>query len=167
MEFKNVFVTVGTTEFQNLIDTVTSPDILQILKRKGCKNLKIQYGSGDCSPSIDDDVIFIECYGYKDSLHDDMSEADLIISHAGAGTCLEALELRKPLITVINDELMHNHQTELAEKLSDEGYSFCCTCSSLSDVLQNSKFDNLKTFIYDNDKKCAAYVEKLLCNKII
>lgn len=95
-----------------------------------------------------------------------MLEANLIISHAGAGTCLEVLELGKPLITVINDQLMHNHQTELAEKLAEEGHSFCCTCNSLQDVLNNSMFDKRKCFIYDNDKKCAMYVEKLLDNKI-
>lgn len=32
MEFENVFVTVGTTRFDNLIKTVTSPNILQVLK---------------------------------------------------------------------------------------------------------------------------------------
>ena len=36
--------------------------------------------------------------------------ADLIISHAGAGSVFEAMALCKPVITVPNAILMHNHQ---------------------------------------------------------
>jgi beta-1,4-N-acetylglucosaminyltransferase len=52
-------------------------------------------------------------------------ESDLVISHCGAGILLECL--RSPGTTnlaVVNDTLMHNHQTELADKLSSEGYIY-------------------------------------------
>ena len=59
---------------------------------------------------------------YINDLKKEISNADLIISHAGAGTILEVLELKKSLITVINQDLMDNHQLELAEKMKSEGY---------------------------------------------
>ncbi|XP_023322724.1 UDP-N-acetylglucosamine transferase subunit ALG13 homolog isoform X2 [Eurytemora carolleeae] len=73
------------------------------------------------------------------SIVPDMMKADLIISHAGAGTCLEALELKKDLVAVVNDSLMGNHQVELAEKLASEGYCDYATLSSLNSVLSNIK----------------------------
>lgn len=136
------------------------------MKDKKCQNLKIQIGAGEIPPNITDDEITLEYYRYKDSLIEDILEADLVIGHAGAGTCLEVLENGKPLITVINERLMGNHQIELADKLSSEGYSICCTCANLGQVIQHSEIDKLKPFIYDNDKRCALYIEKLFDTNI-
>ncbi|XP_044538784.1 UDP-N-acetylglucosamine transferase subunit ALG13 homolog, partial [Gracilinanus agilis] len=47
----------------------------------------------------------------------------------GAGSCLEALEEGKPLVVVVNEKLMDNHQLELARQLHKEGYLFYCSCS--------------------------------------
>jgi beta-1,4-N-acetylglucosaminyltransferase len=51
-----------------------------------------------------------------------MRNADLIIGHAGAGTCMEALSFGKPLLVVVNNKLLHNHQIELAERLANDQY---------------------------------------------
>ena len=42
-----------------------------------------------------------------------------MISHAGAGTCIEVLQAGKTLAVIVNDSLMDNHQVELAEKLAE------------------------------------------------
>lgn len=61
-------------------------------------------------------------FGYRDSIEENIDQADLVISHAGAGTTLQVLRKKKPLIVVVNDKLMNNHQQELADELADNDY---------------------------------------------
>ena len=49
----------------------------------------------------------------------------------GAGSVLETLQARKPLIVVINDLLMDNHQLELASQLAEDGHLYYATCRSV------------------------------------
>ena len=120
-----VFVTVGTTEFEMLVSAVTSKLALEWMVSCGYKKLKIQYGKG-VKPITDTGglPIVIETYDFLPSLDKDMRDADLIVSHAGAGTVMEALRLQKKLIVVINTLLMNNHQTELAAAMSNRGNLF-------------------------------------------
>ena len=80
--------------------------------------------------------ISIEAFAYKQSLEEDMRSADVVIGHAGAGTILEALDARKKMVVVINDNLMHNHQAELAMKMQERKHLVACTCSTLLDTLR-------------------------------
>lgn len=121
----------------------------------------IQIGRG-VEPEVDDDQIAVSYYRMKNSIEDDIKNADLVISHAGAGTCLDVLERKKPLITVINDDLMENHQTELADKLKEDGYSLSCTCSTLTEAIEKINPSTLIPFVYDNDEKCASLIEKFI-----
>lgn len=75
-----------------------------------------------------------------------MKSATLIIGHAGAGTCLESLKLHKPMVTVVNDKLMDNHQTELADRLSELGHLICTTPSQLHKALTNDNLLSPKLF---------------------
>jgi len=54
---------------------------------------------------------------------------------SGAGTALEVLRERKHFLMVINDELMSNHQTELAIALQNEGYLRYCYTNTLADSI--------------------------------
>ena len=69
-----------------------------------------------------------------------------MIAHAGAGTALEVLRKGKPLICVINDDLMNNHQAELAEELSRGGHVLSATPSTLGAVFSEAQFDKLTPF---------------------
>jgi beta-1,4-N-acetylglucosaminyltransferase len=44
----------------------------------------------------------VDWWSYRPSLAEELRAADLVISHAGAGTCLEVLELGKPLVVIVN-----------------------------------------------------------------
>lgn len=68
-----------------------------------------------------------------------MNAADLIISHSGAGSIIEALSLRKILIVVVNTSLQGNHQTELSDVLMEESYCLSTCPSSLLETLASLK----------------------------
>lgn len=65
--------------------------------------------------------IEVEHFRFKPSIRDEMIGADLIISHAGAGSLFESLGHKKKCVAVVNEELMDNHQIELASELHKRG----------------------------------------------
>ncbi|KAL7979959.1 hypothetical protein Chor_004428 [Crotalus horridus] len=107
---KSVFVTVGTTSFDDLIAAVTSPEATQ----------------------------------------------------ARAGSCLEVLEAGKPLLVVINDQLMDNHQLELARQLHKDGHLFYCTCKTLVEMLRSMDLSTLKPFLPGQPEKFAAFLDNVI-----
>jgi len=192
---KSIFITVGTTLFEPLIECISKSSFLNIIASHGYGRLVIQYGKGsnpiigtDIVPSEESqssgtfkasggDSIEWEIYQFKPSLEADMQNADLIISHAGAGSIMEGLALcrernmddsniandndndndnataddakinnaiYKKLVVVINDQLMDNHQMELAEALADRGYLFMLTGPSL--LLKPDVMDRIEAY---------------------
>ncbi|CAB4253077.1 similar to Saccharomyces cerevisiae YGL047W ALG13 Catalytic component of UDP-GlcNAc transferase, required for the second step of dolichyl- linked oligosaccharide synthesis [Maudiozyma barnettii] len=73
---------------------------------------------------------------------------DLVISHGGTGSILDSLRLRKPLIVCVNDNLMDNHQQQIADKFENSGYIVSCTAtpSSLTKSLTTIQGTTLKQF---------------------
>ncbi|VDO03167.1 unnamed protein product [Rodentolepis nana] len=121
-----VFVTVGTTLFEELIEVVDTKKFHAALFNLGYKKLFIQYGNGNIVPSVSDSPLEIDAFRYKANLSSIFSESSLVISHGGAGTCMEALQPpgKRKLIVVINENLMNNHQVELASTLYEEKHAF-------------------------------------------
>ncbi|KAH3762982.1 UDP-N-acetylglucosamine transferase subunit ALG14 [Pelomyxa schiedti] len=139
MEERTVFVTVGTTNFDPLIRVADSEQFRVLMMKKGYTGVVMQIGNGAYLPScvcvpprgLEDSAkaeassqtgkwraVF---YRFKDSLDADMKNAALVISHAGAGSIVEAVRNERKTFVVINDTLMGNHQTELATKMSSLG----------------------------------------------
>lgn len=161
MSTKSVFVTVGTTKFDELIASITERNTLEALKRKGYTSMIVQMGNGTflLEPS---DVIEISSYKFKPDIRSDMNNSDLIISHGGAGSIMQALDYGKPLLVVVNEKLMDNHQHELAEKLCDEKRLYYTTCKNLCNCIENLDFSQLNSVKIDNSKKICKQIEHFL-----
>ena len=154
---RSVFVTVGTTSFDDLIEEMDKKETLDALLELGCTRIVIQFGRGLQQPvhlpSLLHDVsppVHLESFAFAPSIAPFLEDADLVISHGGSGSILEALREGKKLIVVINRKLMHDHQTQLAKKLSDEGYLVftdppnlllvCPSSLSISESIQSIPF---------------------------
>ncbi|XP_008558491.1 UDP-N-acetylglucosamine transferase subunit ALG13 homolog [Microplitis demolitor] len=159
-----IFVTVGTTKFDKLIETVMKDDILMELNKRGYSYLILQIGNTNLMPDCTPRCGFnnIEMFNLKPSINEYMKSADLIISHAGAGSCLEALEANKPLIVVTNDLLMDNHQSELAEQLHKDKHLFQCTCDTLLQVCKTMHLSQLEKFVDDKSPKIAKIIDDIM-----
>lgn len=159
MILRRIFVTVGTTQFQQLTDTIQNDEILQHLQRIQCDTLIIQHGSASTIPVEFKEHcrsaygIRVDSYDYKPNISDDINGSDLVISHAGAGSCTEILAAKKPLIVVVNDQLMDNHQTELAHQLSLDGHLLYCFPHTLNKILAtlDETIPCLKKYEEDSD----------------
>ncbi|XP_070535634.1 UDP-N-acetylglucosamine transferase subunit ALG13-like isoform X2 [Ptychodera flava] len=157
---KIVFVTVGTTKFDELIEAVSCQSVRQ-LERLGYTRLVLQIGRGEYEPeSVITPTFRMDVFRFKDSISEDTKSASLVISHAGAGSVLEALGAEKPLLVVINEKLMGNHQMELAYKLHKEEHLFYCTPSQLSKTLEEMDTSTLKLLPPGQPKKFADDLDK-------
>ncbi|KRY69087.1 UDP-N-acetylglucosamine transferase subunit ALG13 -like protein [Trichinella pseudospiralis] len=162
-KYFRLFVTVGSTEFDDLIATVTSDSVLSALKSIGVGEIRLQIGRGrhESVSALQITEPSIDFYRYKNSLAEDLKWADLVISHAGAASCLEALELEKPLLVVVNDSLLDNHQVELADRLAKEGVLHYCTVSSLADTVRLFPSLNRKRWKAGDPEIFATWLDKI------
>lgn len=157
----SIFVTVGTTEFQELIDKVLTKEFLNHIIRNHFNEIIIQYGSSKidvqkleknlhCKPekhnsilNIQYKALSIKLFDYDKSLSSYEQSADLVLSHGGSGTIFEVLYLKKPIIAVINGSLMDNHQEELVLALERRkllwGCKEICSIESVLDKLIKEK----------------------------
>lgn len=150
---RTIFVTVGTTLFDSLVASATSRDALQWMASNGYSRLVIQYGKGN-EPIIPKDSPMknnIETYRFRPTLDADMREADLILSHAGAGTVMEAMKYNKKLIVVINTLLMDNHQTELANAMGERDHLYVVDSpEQMKDISTWDKFEDFNPVPYES-----------------
>lgn len=140
---KRVFVTVGTTEFDQLIQGIDQEGFLQALQQCGYQQLVVQYGRGSYHPRLLNPQHVLTSYGiqltlmaFSDKLVEEMKAADLVIGHAGAGTVLEAVTSQKAFIAVVNTSLQDNHQAELAKALQDYDYCLVSSIDGLADTIR-------------------------------
>ncbi|KAJ8468434.1 hypothetical protein ONZ45_g17245 [Pleurotus djamor] len=149
-----VFVTVGSTKFDALIESVLSADVLQSLQARGYNTLVVQCGDSQANilentkgqATIVKNGVVCEVWRFKPSLEVEFERADLVISHAGSGTILEVLRRRKPLIVVPNSSLLDDHQQELANELSKGTYLVRSDVGNLGPTIMSMNPSELKEF---------------------
>ncbi|GAB1603671.1 UDP-N-acetylglucosamine transferase subunit ALG13 homolog isoform X1 [Argonauta hians] len=159
---KTVFVTVGTTRFDQLVQKVTTKEICQKFSDLGFKKLIIQTGHSPAPSKSSVAGVDISTFDFKDSILDNIQKADLVISHAGAGTTVETLKAGTPLLTVVNDKLMNNHQVELAEQMAKNGHSLYCSCSDLLSTLSKVDKTVFETYTPGDPTKFGIYLDKVI-----
>lgn len=73
----------------------------------------------------------IRAFSFSHNIGSLIEEADLVVSHAGTGSIIDALSRGRPLIVVPNEDLMDNHQLEVAKALAEMRCCAMATCESL------------------------------------
>ncbi|NQZ10127.1 MAG: hypothetical protein HRT35_23505 [Algicola sp.] len=110
----NIFVTVGTTAFDALFEQCDR------LAQRPDWQLTGQIADGNYHPKNFQSVRFTDDIGAL------CVAADLIITHAGAGTVFELLESHKKLILVPNTTRKDPHQIEMANYVTANRYGLVC-----------------------------------------
>lgn len=110
----NVFVTVGSTDFDALIQAV---DALALsIPVQGV----MQIGHGQYTP------VNMPYFRFAPSLAPYYEQASLVIAHGGLATTIEVLRRGLPLVSVSNPDRYDNHQQDLLAAMAEEGYLVWC-----------------------------------------
>ena len=156
-KFPSIFVTVGTTDFDEMIEVLDSADFVSFLELCSCERVVFQIGRGKYEPKYLVDAssktrrrgrskasgkhaFEFEYFRYAPTLKDYMQNASLIISHAGAGSITESLQLKKSLLVCVNESLMDNHQLELARACQKENWCAYTSPNELCSLLHEVDF---------------------------
>ena len=150
---KVILVTVGSTHFDALIKIIDSQEFLDEAKKQGYTKVIAQIGAYEGEIK---NLKNYQKYMKPDEMKKAFADADLVIGHAGAGTIMEVMQIGKPLIVVVNDILMENHQTELASRLKKDNL---ITMSSTKDFLETFKKGNFES--HKITMNCAPFVKQI------
>ncbi|KAI1121496.1 hypothetical protein F5Y10DRAFT_256186 [Nemania abortiva] len=156
---RTAFVTIGATAgFRRLLQEVVSEKFLLMLKSLNFTNLVVQ-----CGPDLEyfDSItpsntqksyeLKVIAFSYAPDLkryfmqasrgEDDNGKRDcgVIISHAGSGSIIEALEFDSKLVAVPNPQLMDNHQLEIAEEMESQGFLIHGTLGSVTEAVEKTE----------------------------
>ncbi|OTB09063.1 glycosyltransferase family 1 protein [Hypoxylon sp. CI-4A] len=144
---KYAIVTVGASaSFKSLIEEVLSEAFIDRLVALGFTRLVVQFGPDleffkSAKPHREE--LSVTGLSYDKDLRRLFSltapaaerARGLIITHAGSGSILEALDFDTNVIAVPNPTLMGNHQSEIAEEMERQGFLIHGRLGSLTDLL--------------------------------
>jgi len=139
-----IYVTVGTEGFDPLIEKMDELVGEDRIKDK----VVIQSGCGKYIPKNTEHYTIVS----PEKQQEFYKMADLIITHGGAGTIYEVLEIGKKMICVENPDVADSHQSDLLGEFSKQG--FLVWCKDLEDIdeyIEKIKKIKLKKY---NSPKC-------------
>ncbi|NVY96205.1 beta(1,3)galactosyltransferase EpsH [Lactobacillus sp. DCY120] len=159
-----IFVTVGSQkfEFSRLLRYINNLIIANIINEP----VFAQIGN-----NIDDGYLFeTSQFIDRSKFREKMAQSDIVITHAGTGAIVGALEMDKCVIAVPRqkdfNEHVDNHQFEIANAFQSAGYIEMAT----SEVELATALDKLKSGVYkkfkSNTSTYILYLESYL-NKIV
>jgi beta-1,4-N-acetylglucosaminyltransferase len=109
-----IFVTVGTTDFDDLVRAMD-----ELAPTLG-EEVVAQTGRGQYVPA------HMEHFDFCPSLEPYYSRARLVVAHGGLGTAIEVLERGLKLIGVSNPDRYDHHQDDILRTLSERGHMLWC-----------------------------------------
>jgi beta-1,4-N-acetylglucosaminyltransferase len=142
MKKSKIFVTTGSVlEFDDLIKRLDD-----INKNKDFEIIA-QIGIGKYIPKN------IKCFNFADNLEKYFDWADVVITHTGAGTLFELLELNKKIICRSNPKAIDNH--EIIKKFAKNKYLIFVSGNNLFKLKENIdkllKENKIKKYIKENN----------------
>lgn len=119
-----IFVTVGTQDkpFERIIKAVEDA----VKANKITDEVVVQAGN----TKYESKVLNVLNYVPFDEFNNYLSKADIIITHGGVGSILNALKLKKKIIAVPRlkkyGEHINDHQLQVIQKMTKDGYILSC-----------------------------------------
>ncbi|RZC11516.1 UDP-N-acetylglucosamine transferase subunit ALG13-like [Glycine soja] len=80
----------------------------------------------------------------------------------GSGSIFETLRLGKPLVVVVNQDLMDNHQSELAEELADRKHLYCASPQTLHQTIADMDLSSLLPYSPGDATPVAKHINRFL-----
>ena len=108
-----IFVTVGTTEFDALVQAADQ------LAAAG-EDVVIQSGNGLVEP------VQARWFRFAPSLDPYYELADVVVTHGGLGTVSEVLQRGLPLVGVSNPDRYDRHQDQILQAMENAGHLVWC-----------------------------------------
>ncbi|OGI12549.1 hypothetical protein A3K64_01430 [Candidatus Micrarchaeota archaeon RBG_16_36_9] len=128
-----IFVTVGTVQFNDLVKKIDE------IAKSSKEEFLIQIGEGKYIPK------HCKWFRFKVPLTEYFKKSKLVITHGGAGTLFECLNLGVRIIAVPNLGAKASHQLDLVYELDKAGYIIMSDLENLEKAIYDKK--NLKEYV--------------------
>ncbi|GAA5826450.1 hypothetical protein JCM11251_002376 [Rhodosporidiobolus azoricus] len=154
---RTAVLTVGSTRFDSLVHSFFQPSVLSALAALGVSTVFAQVGNSELpigwthGQRKAHGAMQVELVRFASDVEGRVGRADIVVSHAGAGSILSFLRPlpsssastsgnadsssttaaaanpdRRHLILVPNSTLMDSHQSDLADEMQRKGWAIVC-----------------------------------------